>query len=394
MAKRRILLITFEGLANTVIDSQVLLHARLMREAGVADFEIWAFCWSRAQLHQSFQRQAMAAQRSSATVRVFMGVKPGIPGSRFLNARLIRRAFERIWPKVQVVHARTNYTAACCSVAGLPIPYIWDCRGDSLAEQEAVLQRRSALVRKIRLITAHAELRAAAAGCAGAIFVSRTLADIVQPMLCNKNVEIIPCGASHRLFFFDPILRRRARVALGFEDDTEVYIYSGGLAVYQCFDETLTLFAARHRRNPKAHLLVLTPAVEEAVSRIKSSGIPAHAVTLRQVQIERVNEYLNAADCAFMLREDSPINASAAPTKFAEYVLAGLPVIMNSAVRDYALLARKHGNMIVPQNDGAWELPKIERSSLAASYIENLSREAQVEAYLRIYAGIWDTASE
>lgn len=238
------------------------------------------------------------------------------------------------------------------------------------------------------MAAAHAELRQAAAECSGAIFVSRILAELVRPMLRTNRVEIIPCGASRRLFFFDPILRSRTRAALGLTDDHEVYIYSGGLAAYQCFERTLDLFAARYRRNPEAHLLLLTPAIDQARSLVDDHGLPAEAVTLRKASIEEVNDFLNAADCAFMLREESPINASAAPTKFAEYALAGLPVIMTEAVRDAALLAHRHGNLVNPREDGAWSLPTGDRVTLSAAYAEVLSKEAQSESYRRLYNSV------
>lgn len=384
----KVLFILFEGLAETVIDSQVLLHARAMSEAGIAQFEIWTFAWNKSMYEQSHARRKAAEQRSLAPVRVLKGVRPGIPGSRKVNGILINKAIKRFKPDVDIIHARTNYTAACCSEAGLAVPFIWDCRGDALAEQKMVWQDRTSLIRELRLNSVRNTLRSAASGCAGAIFVSRTLAELVRSELLVNQVEVIPCGASSQHFFFDPELRVRLRHDLGLNDGHEVYIYSGGLAAYQCFEETLDLFMARYRNNPQARLIVLTPATNQARALIVSQGVPDGAVILRKAAIEEVNGYLNAADCAFMIRKDDPLNHSASPTKFAEYAMAGLPVVMTEAVRDAAAMAMQYGNMVAPRNDGKWMVPNVDRRALSKAYTDILAKEKHSESYRRLYHGV------
>jgi hypothetical protein len=386
--KPHVLFVLFEGLADTVIDSQVLLHARALRDGGLADFTIWTFAWNDALYRRSMERLPAAMERAGCPIRVLRGLRPGLPGSRLINGALVRRAWRRFRPPADLVHARTDYVAACCAEARLPVPILWDCRGDALAELEAALGDRPAPLRALRLAMARRSRRRAAETCAGAICVSHPLAALVRPEMRTDRLEVIPCGASRRLFFFDPALRAERRAALGLGDGQEVYVYSGGLAAYQCFGQTLDLFAARLRRQPGAHLLLLTPAVDRARQEVAARALPEAAVTLRKAAIEEVNGFLNAADCAFMLRQDSPINAAAAPTKFAEYALAGLPVVMTEAVRDAAALARAHGILVPPAEDAAWTLPRHDRPAVAAALAEGLSKEAQIAAYRRLYAGL------
>ena len=42
---------------------------------------------------------------------------------------------------------------------------------------------------------------------------------------------------------------------------------------------------------------------------------------------KEVYKYLNAADVAFLLRDDVVLNRVASPTKLAEYMFCGLPII-------------------------------------------------------------------
>jgi hypothetical protein len=55
-------------------------------------------------------------------------------------------------------------------------------------------------------------------------------------------------------------------------------------------------------------------------------------IRLRSGRIAEINDFLSAADFGFILRERNKISRVAFPTKFAEYCLTGLPVIIGDAV--------------------------------------------------------------
>ena len=54
------------------------------------------------------------------------------------------------------------------------------------------------------------------------------------------------------------------------------------------------------------------------------------------VNNNEVFKYLNAADFGILFRENTIMNNVASPTKFAEYMLCGLPVIISEGVGDYS----------------------------------------------------------
>ena len=72
-------------------------------------------------------------------------------------------------------------------------------------------------------------------------------------------------------------------------------------------------------------------------------------IRLRSGRIAEFNDFLNAADFGFILRERNKINRVACPTKFAEYCLTGLPVIIGDAVPDCTSLADLWGNRVLPE---------------------------------------------
>jgi hypothetical protein len=193
---------------------------------------------------------------------------------------------------------------------------------------------------------------------------------------------VIPCLAPEADFFFDPELRARVRADLGMVADETVYIYSGSLAAYQCFDETIAAFGAVLASGVPARLIVLTPDVERAVK--KASGVPADRVICKAVPHRDVNGYLNAADVGMLLRDSTPVNAVAFPTKFAEYAMTGLKVMMKDMPPACVDAARELGNFLpLGASGAAWSLG--DRARCAAQTAQRLGRHAALPTYAAVY---------
>ena len=384
---RRGLYVLFEGLADTVIDSQVLAHVRDMRTSGIIDFEIWSFAWGNL-YDRSVARLPQAETIAAGTVRVLPCVRPVVPFSALLNALRLRRELTARDGTFELIHARTDYAAAVCSRLGRTsgAEIVWDCRGDTAAEIEA-RRADSPTAARIGGMVARRRVARAAAACRRAIFVSDELRETLG--FHDKPFEIIPCAASEATFFFDTNLRREARRTLGYSEAHRVVVYSGSLEFYQCFPESVALFRRLSDRDGSLRLLVLTPKVAAAETLLQS--LPRNYVRVLHVPLERVNDYLNAADFALMLRRRSPVNRVASPTKFAEYCLAGLPVIMTDAVAQSHELASRFGNLIL-ERDGELRQPLEprdagERLRIATVARRELSRAACRERYGRLYGG-------
>mgnify|MGYP003626841719 CR=1 FL=1 len=388
----RVLFVLFEGLADTVIDSQVLDHARDMAIAGVANFEIWAFACDDALHARSLEKRDAAAERAGAPVRVLRGVRPLMPGGEAINAHRLDAALARYRPAFDILHARTDYTAAVCARLRDRDRFtlVWDCRGDAVAEMQARAAAAPPPYRPLFALRARAlagTRRRAARGCDRAAFVSRPLHDLAQPLIGDKPAIVTHCAASERHFGFDPDRRRRMRATLGYAEGQTVHVYSGSLAPYQCFDETVALFRSVRDADPAARLLVLCPDAAGARQRI--AGLDPADVTVIAASHAAVNGYLNAADIAIMLRQPSPLNHVSSPTKFAEYCLAGLPVVMTEAVHDAAAQARRLGNLVAADlAAGTCATPQVtDRAALAAAARKRLGKASLVPLYRALYIG-------
>ncbi|WP_417796097.1 hypothetical protein [Terasakiella pusilla] len=391
MAAKKILFVLFEGLPGTVIDSQVLIHAKLVREHLSIEVEVWAFACTESVFNASEKRLEKAKSISGSEVKLIKATRPSLPYSYMCNARLIENLLKDRAGEFFAIHARTDYSAAVLSRLShkVQLPIIWDCRGDSGAEFEA--KYKNAAVWKKPLIAyrksqIEKERISAGKACKAAIFVSNPLKLKNEAFLENKVCEVIPCAASKNTFFFKAALRYKKREELGLKSDDVLYIYSGGMSFYQCFPETVQKFQDILQQNKNAKLLVLTPSMEAA--RPHLDMLPENSWMMYCASINEVNEYLNAADIAFMLRHDIELNRVASPTKFAEYALSGLPVIMTRAVADSAEIAQRLNNFCDFNSTRFLPIPDAGRLDLSQNAQEILSREAILRFYEKIYTSV------
>ncbi len=381
--KARILFVVSEPLGNGVVVSQALTHIRLIQRAGVADIRILAMGWGGEGARDQRKAAARAAEIAEADVAVAEGVRPALPFSGRINASRAWKAVTDLAGWVTHVHGRTDYGTLCgMEIARrLGVPLIWDCRGDAVDEIRfrgagplgPVMRRRTA-----------ARLDSIARRADRALFVSEPLrARQSARWAPDKPSWVVPCAASRDLFFFDPVLRRDARAELGVADNEILTVYSGGLASYQMFPETVALWRAYRRRNPNVRLLVLTPAAAEAGKIIGDMT----GAAVMSVHNDRMNRYLNAADAGFMLRASTPANHVASPTKFAEYALTGLSVVMTGTVIDSHRHASDLG-LLIEADAGA--LPNIvsaeTRAGIAGRAAAMLGREDRLPVYEAVYA--------
>lgn len=156
---------------------------------------------------------------------------------------------------------------------------------------------------------------------------------------------VIPCCVD-LVAEVDADERERVREALGVTASCRLYVFSGSLNQWQCFDETVRLFSMISERDEFARLLVLTPELDKASAAL-AACLPTDRFRVKSVPQKDVTRYLSACDVGFLLREDSIVNQVAFPIKFGEYLSAGLGVIATEGVSVIADILRQEGLGVV-----------------------------------------------
>ncbi len=238
--------------------------------------------------------------------------------------------------EVDILHAEALYCArvACMLAPRCPnLTIVFDNHGVS-PEEEAMTgahpNRVRAVERLEQQVLAQADLT---------LYVSNQMAAHYEGKYALPPIEhvILPCCVEAKFFCDRPVRDLPALLSR-----RTVIGYVGTLAAWQCGPDMLSLFAQLQRRDPTLFLLLLTPAREHGIALAAASdaGIQADSILVREVQHDQVPSYLQHVDIGLLLRRDHPVNLVSSPTKFAEYLAAGVPVLMTGAVGDYSSQAR------------------------------------------------------
>lgn len=119
----------------------------------------------------------------------------------------------------------------------------------------------------------------------------------------------------------------------------KVFTYVGSLDLWQCFNETVGIFAEIEKRIPDAFFKVLTFNTEKAEEMIKGKNIKNYSVAC--VPKEQVKSELENATYGFIIRHDIEVNRVATPTKISSYLSAGVLPIYSTCLTDFH--AQAHG---------------------------------------------------
>lgn len=154
-----------------------------------------------------------------------------------------------------------------------------------------------------------------------------------------KNSTILPCAARAD-FHLDPERRSARRREHGLEDKF-VLCYAGSAEKYQLPGAMCRLFKELLSHSPNAFLLIFShqPVVFERF--LRAEGIDSACYKIKSVPHSQVFDNLQMGDVGLLLRDDSPVNRVASPTKFAEYCLCGLPVLTTPFVGDFSEYVRQ-----------------------------------------------------
>lgn len=235
---------------------------------------------------------------------------------------------------------------------------VYDCRGVTTAEylyrrgfEEAASAPPGMRARAAELIglERRAALESDAVLCVSEAMARHMVSTFSVP---RGKITVVPCCVDDRRFAGAASERERVRRELGLADRF-VVVYSGSLHRWQMPELGLRMFRAIKAIEPSAHYLGLVTEPDRMREVVAASGLTARDATVLRVDPPDMPAHLAAADVGLLLREDSPVNRVASPVKFAEYLAAGVPVIISEGVGDYSdLVAREQLGAVLGHDAG------------------------------------------
>ena len=154
---------------------------------------------------------------------------------------------------------------------------------------------------------------------------------------------------------YDPNLRLNIRNKLGIENNIKAFLYSGGIVSgWHLAERMFTFFNEIIIHEKEVFFLILTK--DKAVVEKMIEKFPSLKQRLASFSVDNseVNTYLNAADYGILFRENTIMNNVASPSKFAEYMLSGLPVIISEGVGDYSTYTKEKNVGIILKEAELW----------------------------------------
>ncbi|MGH9844989.1 MAG: glycosyltransferase, partial [Blastocatellia bacterium] len=149
----------------------------------------------------------------------------------------------------------------------------------------------------------------------------------------GRPIEVIPCCIDPRRF-----ARRGERDAIRRElglEGRRVIVYAGSFGGWYLTDSMIEFFAAAHRQDRSSFAMVLTQSdAGEVKRRLIEAGLAEADFLVRRVAPDDVPRYLEAADIALSFIKPCYSKQASSPTKIAEYLISGLPVVSNAGIGD------------------------------------------------------------
>lgn len=225
---------------------------------------------------------------------------------------------------------------------------IFDCRGVTPAEVlhrhgvEAPVDLPPQARKRYREVDAY--MREGALQSDAIICVSSGMKDYIceEYSIDRNRISVIPCLVDEACY--GDVLERRnvMRNKLGVSDRF-VFLYCGGMESWQQPRDIVRLYAQLGIAEVEKHFLGITSNPELLAAICEEEGLSDKEYTLLELPADLVPSYLCAGDMGFLLRDESLVNRVASPVKFAEYLAAGVPVLMTSNIGDSSSTGLRKG---------------------------------------------------
>jgi glycosyltransferase involved in cell wall biosynthesis len=336
------LYVCYFGLREPLVQTQVLPYLRQLRSADV-QVSLLTF---EPRLRQTWTADDLARQRATlkgeGITWYFVGYHkwPSLPATLYdiaIGTWTILGIMRR--ENVIVLHAR-NHVPALMSALAKRIKdahLVFDIRGFMPEEytDAGVWPKNGYLYRGLKRVERYLFKVSDAF-----VVLTKAARDLVFPGCSDTDklgrpIEVIPCCVDFERF---DAVENGSRESLRAELNLvgrRVIVYLGSFGGWYMTDEMTEFLAVAHKQDPGTFSMILTQSPRQIViDRMRDLGINHEDFFVAKVTPEEVPRYLRAADIAISFIKPCYSKQSSSPTKIAEYLASGLPVVCNTGVGD------------------------------------------------------------
>lgn len=232
--------------------------------------------------------------------------------------------------------------------------------------------------------------------------VSNPLVSILSERykIMNKEIFAVFGGvADENYFYYNNALRDQLKTLYSVENKI-LLLYSGMLnKSWQMPEKYFDFFSALQQQQSNLILVLITPNTEIANKLKEKYNIADKSIIIKESTYADLASYYNMADFGLLFRKNEIVNRVASPTKFSEYTLCGLPVIISSNIGDFSGDIKKSGfGYVIKNTDLIIEETKdinqfisqfkTERLTIATESKKIYSKQSQLNRLLDIYLSV------
>ena len=307
--------------------------------------------------------------------------------------KIIFKAF--VSKKTNIIHARSYWPAyACSNKKGIPI--IFDMR--SLWVLEHISSKDLIANSKAHEYWACLEKKCLSNSTISTV-VSEAQKDFVKKLSPNSDVRLIPISVSIDRFSYNKEKRYRKRRLLEW-DENVIFVYSGSFGHSNInYISISQLINALLKHNKKGRILFLTEESKEKIIRMMNKiNITHNNYKVIKPKMNEISYWLSAADIGIHALPKQLDWKTRLGTKVVEYLVNGLPVIVNQNVGAAAkiLTLKNFGAVIKDSELEDYKIIKEKISSILTYDKKNISESSKEifssttvsKKYIKCYSNI------
>lgn len=212
-------------------------------------------------------------------------------------------------------------------------------------------------------------------------------------------IEVIPCSVDLDLFdhaHIDPALKEKYKNELSIKSDDLVVSYLGSIGGWYLTDEMMQFCKTLVTKVPGTKFLFISPHRHEIIlEAAKKYNIPADRIIVKKGMRHEIPLLLSLSNYSLFFIRSCYSKISSSPTKHAEIMAMGIPVITNAGVGDVEEITMKYNAGIVLKDLNPDEYEKaaetiskesdFNKEEIMKGAREYYDLEKAIQKYLKVY---------
>lgn len=203
-------------------------------------------------------------------------------------------------------------------------------------------------------------------------------------------ISVIPCCADLAHFDFNrfsEIDRQKQRDGLGVDNDTFLLGYLGSIGTWYMLPEMMQAFKSIRDKRKAKFAFITKDSRDYILKEAKEVGVNEEDILIQSSERADLPRKLTAWDASIFFILPAYSKTASSPTKQAELLGMGIPLICNAGVGDTTEILKKEAAGIVLENLGSFNLETLyrEKEHYQSIALKKFSLESGIKEYIKIY---------